>query len=429
MLVGGRKLAMKDYSQDEKPTRIVIVDPHVLGHHSAYIRRIVEGAIARGMDCLVITSDTKDGNSELSGLSRINGARVDWVVEKLQLSGLEQRSVISLVFRQFAFWRYFRRVTTLRLDPARDRVLVPYVDDCSYAIALLGSPFGSTRWDCISMRAMFHFDDAGVKGAHGTLTPSLQRYLFERLASDPHLGRLFFIDETVLSSNTASAELRRKGRYLPDPAEQPSQMPMHEARRVLGMNQQDTIILMYGAISQRKGFAQLLNVFATPNLPPNFKALVVGQFDNQCRELFSRWLEDDIERRHRIVFKDRYVSKVEESQCLSACDMVWLAYENHLTMSGVLVQAGLYQKPVLGTVAGLIGWYIAHRKVGVALPTNSVDDSVATILSVMARQEEREQYGFCGRDTFKNNTIENFQSALFGEAEILFPRANRLHNT
>ena len=198
-------------------------------------------------------------------------------------------------------------------------------------------------------------------------------------------------------------------------------MPMFEARQALGVSQQDTIILMYGAITQRKGFAQLLNILGSPKLPPNLTALIVGQFDDQCREVFSRWLDDDIERRHRVVFKDRYVSKEEESQFLSACDMVWLAYENHLTMSGVLVQAGLYQKPVLGTDAGLIGWYIANRKVGVALPTHSVDDSVSTISSVMARQDEREQYGLNGRDTFKNNTVEYFQRALFGEAGNMLP--------
>jgi hypothetical protein len=84
-------------------------------------------------------------------------------------------------------------------------------------------------------------------------------------------------------------------------------------------------------------------------------------------------------------------------------------------MSGVLVQAGQYQKPVLGTDAGLIGWYIDHWKVGVALPVHSIDNTVATISRLTARQEERERYGVNGRDTFSNHTVENFQCILLGK--------------
>ncbi len=336
--------------------RLVIVDPHVSGHHSAYIRRIVEGAVARGMQCLVITSDDPAENPEFSKFKNLAGARLEWVVERLQLPDSSSTASLSLLYRQFVFWRYFRRATKRLLNPASDHVLVPYLDDCSYAISLLGSPFGSTPWAGISMRAIFHFPAVGIKGVPGAMSPGMQQYFFERLARDPHLSRLFFIDETVLSCTTMAPELRDNSRYLPDPSEPPVRMPKHVAREQLGLRQQDKVVLMYGAISQRKGFARLLNAMASPGLPNDVIALVVGQFDNDCREALCRWLEEDIGRSRRIVFKDRYVSSAEEAQCLNACDMVWLAYENHLTMSGVLVQAGLSRKPDMGPNTGLVGW-------------------------------------------------------------------------
>src|SRR5258706_9356245 len=360
-------------------------------------------------------------NLEFLRLKNVAGARLEWAVEKLRLPDSTSTASISLLYRQFVFWRYFRRATKRRLNPARDCVLLPYLAACGYAIALLGTPFGSAPWAGISMRAIFHFPEVGIKGAPGAMSPDMQKYFFERLARDPYLLRLFFIDETILTCPTMAAELRSKSRYLPDPSELPIRIQMNAAREQLGLGQQNKVILMYGAISQRKGFARLLNVLASPDLSNDVIALVVGQFDNGCREALCRWLEEDMGRSRRIVFKDRYVSSTEEAQCLNACDMVWLAYESHLTMSGVLVQAGLYRKPVLGTDAGLIGWYITHRKVGVTLASSTVAETVSMISQLAAQPDALEQFGANGDNTFKNNTVENFQAALFGKINATYP--------
>src|SRR5260221_5420036 len=239
--VESRKLVSQNNMQNRACTRLVIVDPHVSGHHSAYIRRIVEGAIARGMECLVITSEAPAENPEFSKLKNLAGARLEWAVEKLQLPDSSSTASVYLLYRQFVFWQYFRRATNLLLNPAKDHVLVPYLDDCSYAVALLGSPFGSTPWAGISMRAIFHFPDVGINGVPSAMSPGMQKYFFERLARNPYLVRLFFIDETILDCPTMGAELREKSRYLPDPSEPPTRLPMNIAREQLGLKQQDKI--------------------------------------------------------------------------------------------------------------------------------------------------------------------------------------------
>ena len=53
---------------------------------------------------------------------------------------------------------------------------------------------------------------------------------------------------------------------------------------------------------------------------------------------------------------NRYLNMDEENMVFSAADVVWLGYQGHYHMSGVLVQAGVMGLPVVASDEGLMAF-------------------------------------------------------------------------
>ena len=114
----------------------------------------------------------------------------------------------------------------------------------------------------------------------------------------------------------------------------------------------------------------------------------------------AAWLDEDITRRNRVILVDRYVNAQTECAALRACDIVWLAYDNHFTMSGVMVQAGQYSKPIVGRDLGLIGWYIRNREIGVTLPKDDLAGAAHAIEKLAINTSALSALGRNARETF-----------------------------
>jgi glycosyltransferase involved in cell wall biosynthesis len=392
--------------------RLVIIDPHWTGHHPVYVKRIADGASSRNIRCLIVTSVPPNQVPEYAAMESKKDPLIEWVVEKINLPDSTSDQLAPLASRQYIFWRYLRTISKRMVEPNADIVLLPYFDDYSFAIGLLGSPFGSTRWAGISMRSTFHHPNLGILGTTRTLLLWAKELLYNRIFDNPTLTKIFFIDETVLLKNARNFFNIAKVSFLPDPSTPARPLVMAEVRAQFGFSRDDFVILMYGAISKRKGLKSLLAILANKKLAGPVKALVVGSFDHDCRTELANWLDDDIERRAKITFIDDYVSGDVEAQCLTACDIVWLAYQNHLTMSGVLVQAGNYKKPIVGHDSGLIGWYINKHALGIIIPADDHSEAADTISKLSRNSSALDLLGTNNNNTFSNFTVEAFQNTL-----------------
>ncbi|HEY1608857.1 MAG TPA: group 1 glycosyl transferase, partial [Paraburkholderia sp.] len=88
---------------------------------------------------------------------------------------------------------------------------------------------------------------------------------------------------------------------------------------------------------------------------------IAGEQDPETRELLSAHLP---QLAHTPVILDRFIPDDLERSLFSACDAVWLGYKDHYGMSGVLVQAYRFGKPVIATADGLIGWFCRDGQLG-----------------------------------------------------------------
>jgi glycosyltransferase involved in cell wall biosynthesis len=298
-------------------------------------------------------------------------------------------------------------------------VLLPYADYALYAMALKGSPFRGAPWTGICMRPNFHQRAAGVAGARWGLAPQVQGWLYHRLARDPCLLRLFVIDETFFESSAVGTKLAAKSSLLPEPADDIA-AGEDSSYNFGNIAAGDFVILMYGAISERKGLSKLLAALASPSMPPEVKVLISGRQDASARVAIERALLMNPSLRSRIACNDFYHSAVQEATCFMRADVVWLNYEGHLGMSGVLVQAARYQKPVISCADGVLGWHTKRKALGVVLPARAAPEEIAQVVRAMRADESgRVMMGLRGARAFQANSTDDFQWRLFSTLQPL----------
>ena len=332
---------------------LLIIEPNMDGHHARYVSRIARHAVAEGINVIVATSERGNRHEEIVELSN----------EIERFSDLPSAEPLqSFARQQFAAFRAFRAFA--RRVPA-NRILVPYADTIDKAAALLG--LGSGSWDLLLMRSFFHHQAMGVVGASGGRSNAIKERLFRLLLGRRGVSRVLTIDELlpryVRERGWPHAE---KVVFVPDPPHIAPATDRVDARRRLSIAEGAPTVLVYGAISLRKGLADLL---AGVGVDPEgvWRLLLVGLQDGPAKELLATPEAEALRRDGRLIELDRYVHEADEADAFAAADVVWLGYLDFQGSSGVLVQAAQTDRPVVGCVEGLIGWRTREYGLGAIL--------------------------------------------------------------
>ena len=140
--------------------------------------------------------------------------------------------------------------------------------------------------------------------------------------------------------------------YSPHPMYETYGNPVssEEARKHLGLNPNDKLILFFGLIRHYKGLDILLEAMAHPEIKKqNIKLLIAGEFYEDPQ------LYKDLIRKHglenTVLLHDRFISNDEVKYYFCAANLVAQTYRN-ATNSGVSMVAYYYNKPLLVTAVG-----------------------------------------------------------------------------
>jgi glycosyltransferase involved in cell wall biosynthesis len=160
-----------------------------------------------------------------------------------------------------------------------------------------------------------------------------------------------------------------------------------EARKELGINISDPVILFFGFIRKYKGLDLLLEaVRLLKNKIQNIKLLVAGEFYED--EKLYQQIIDRLDIRDQLILRTHFIADHEVKKYFCAADVVVQPYRN-ATQSGVTPLAYHFEKPMIVTNVGALPDYVPHNKVGlVAAP------SPASLASAI------EQYFALGEDYF-----------------------------
>ena len=370
--------------------KVLILEPHSDGHHGAYLHWMAAGLVDRGFEVTIITLPetlVHPSMQALTGTALTDGAgslRLIGAATPITLPSGATGGAAGLSAREWAYWRLFRAWYVAHAGSVRpDVVYLPYLDYCLYAIGLLGSPFDDCPWVGLAMRPSFHYQEMGVMAPKPSLA-RLKRRLFFRLLKQSQLIRLLSVDEPLVDyASKVSDKAKWKVTLFPEPVDLGPLPAKIESKRRLELNVEHLTVLLYGALTARKGVSVLLRAAASREFPANVDVLLAGRVsDEDTRKLLSLPWVGELVAQDRLKIIDRFISAAEEPALFSAADIVWLGYQGHYSSSGVLCQAASTKRPVIATNEGLIGWQTSRHGLGRTVDVSKVEDVVGALIGL-----------------------------------------------
>lgn len=362
---------------------ILIIEAALTGHHSGYLERIATSFLQANhyVSISVLKSDIKH-----EALERLSN-KFDGKIRLMPIDSARYQAALKSRLgepgRELALRGVFGRVyrAVQRIERV-DYVFIPYLDYCLYAFGLLGSPFGDTRWGGICMRPSFHYKRFGVIAPIPRFS-NIKRRLFLRVLEIKTLRSVYAIDELLPRFiSEVHPDLCGRLQHVAEPAELNGIHTRASAREALGIAEEAIVVLVYGAINERKGLDALIEASNSPAIPASLSILVVGRQSKGIEALLKSQAARKLVNTGRCCVINSFVDDSVEQMAFAATDIVWLGYRGHYTMSGVLALAIKFRKKVIATQDGLIGWYVKRYARGVAVDIDNSDQVTNGLLSV-----------------------------------------------
>jgi glycosyltransferase involved in cell wall biosynthesis len=397
---------------------VLVAEPHLFGHHFSYLKWIVEGGIHLGVDIIIGTSDEAAGASRFTRWFGGIDDRVGLVTASLNRGKRSSRDGFELLRRENSYYKFFCEVYRKALKNSQlSWVLVPYFDYCIQICALRGSPFQNTNWSTIWMRSAWFHRAGGVRGASSRMRDRFRGTFVKKAMADSKLISVHTIDPLICSriASIWPNRVAKKLQYLHDPAEIRELMDKKLARRRFRINPDATVVLVFGALSLRKGLDELLGAIDRYDEAGSVVVLLVGEIDPDARDLFSSGRVQRLMATGKIQMCGGFADQAVEQTSFAAADVVWIGYKRHFNMSGVLVQAGQAALPVIASDDGLIGWYTRKYKLGWLVDIGDPASVDRALSSAHDSEKERADFGANGKKVFACHTPEAFSEAIFHE--------------
>lgn len=158
-----------------------------------------------------------------------------------------------------------------------------------------------------------------------------------------------------------------------------------EAKRILGLNQENNYVLFFGFIRDYKGLDLLLEAFADKRLRDfNVKLVVAGEFYGDPKPYYDTIDRLGI-RDHVKLFTD-FIPDSEVGRYFGAADIVAQPYKT-ATQSGVTQVAFHYEKPMLVTNVGGLPEIVPDGKIGYVVEPDPTAIAEALVRFYAERKE------------------------------------------
>lgn len=160
-----------------------------------------------------------------------------------------------------------------------------------------------------------------------------------------------------------------------------------EARKKLGLNSDDKVILFFGLIRKYKGLDFLLEAMNHPDIKnQNIKLLVAGEFYEDKQPYLDLVEKNGLQ--NQVIFHSQFIPNEEVRYYFCAADLVAQTYRN-ATNSGVTMVGYYYEKPMLVTDVGGLSELVPHQKIGYTVPID-VAKITESILDFYKNHREQE---------------------------------------
>ena len=172
----------------------------------------------------------------------------------------------------------------------------------------------------------------------------------------------------------------KKIAFLHDPKEFNFNFSKRKSRKKLCLPKKAILILVYGALIDSKGIAELLSIFSNKKIDDNIKVVLAGKQLGIIKNYIANNKNiDKLKSKKKLFFFNKWIDELTEALLFSAVDIVWIGYKNYSSPSGVLYQAVQKSLPVIISNDSYIGNLNKKIKVGCAV---NIYDSLSIISGI-----------------------------------------------
>lgn len=255
----------------------------------------------------------------------------------------------------------------------------------------LGLGASGRRLGGILFRPSVHYQEIGA------YKPSLAEKLRDRRKAVLYRGMLRNrAVDTVLTLDPFFADFAmehyvggEKVGVVPDPAFPAAAIPANDDRMPAALPQGRHVLLLFGALTERKGVLHLLEALRL--LPPatagRIAVVIAGRIASDISVRFAE-KEASVRREQPDLWlkvENRWLSSAEIAALVQRCDIVLAPYQRFVGSSGVLLWAAHAGKPLLTQDYGLLGRLVRDHGLGIAVDTGNPND-LATAIAGMITQ-------------------------------------------
>jgi glycosyltransferase involved in cell wall biosynthesis len=394
--------------------RLTIVEPEASGHHMIlYLRCISQEAMRRGWQLHLVTTERATKHPAYQIVRTECGDALQTSIMPHVEFPVANPSPLNLLRFQRQQFRALADAYQGVIMPQRpDVIYVIHLDHFDKMLSVLGTPFGRTPFAGMLLSPRFHHRHMGIIGPE-TRRDLLAEQLFHWLLRLPTLYAL-----TVINRPLVEYAQQRKFRgyekihYIPDVGSLVGKVDRNTARESLGIRDDQSVILVYGALSPRKGIRELLGAISDSSCPETVAVLLAGSQDEATQELLNTPDNRRLHAAGRLIVMQGFLNDEQEYLAFRASDVVWLGYRGFYGMSGVLVQAGMMELPIIACREGIIGWMALQNGLGEIVDVSDHLQVIHAISRFVETPSLRSRYGSRGTAMAQDHTSWSFGFAV-----------------
>lgn len=346
--------------------RVLLVEPFLHVHSFVHYRSAVASEGFQQTQIVIATSSVNEKHKAQAHAFATANPRVELRWLKTTVESINGRLHAWRVYR-----RAMREVEAMLRRETFDLVAYVMVDA---ALPFLGLPWFRREFSAHRKHRVsgIVFRDNGLRPIATSFKArgiaALDRWILGHALRNGGVRRFAFFDHICADRARARFGSEHVGDGV-DPIEIHPADPQ-EARRKFGIAPDDFVLLLFGAMSDRKGVAVTLAHISAAGLPRERTVVVLaGPVAAEYRATYDAAIVE-IAKHHRVLQHDYFVAEEDIPRYFAAADVVLCVYKNFNGSSGVLLHAASFGKPVMVSPSGVMADAVERHRFGEIVSLN-----------------------------------------------------------
>ena len=348
---------------------LLIIETEYVGHYlTGYIPYILRALKKNDLKIYLLLSD-KALKKGKGALKILKDEKIPFEIITIKYIEPLHNNFLTLLFYQIKLYFLIKnKFYNINNKIKFDHIFLTSAQRFDKALSIFGSPFGDVQFSCIFLGLKFYLKSYGIEST--STNHLLSKLLFYNFLRSKNLFKVI-TNDYLLEKFVIKNDWQNKNKILSlhDPKEFNYQYNKNYSRKIINVDTDRFVILVYGAIIDSKGIKELIQLFKVDE--SNVHCIIVGKQLGKTKYFLKndKYVKSLIWQK-KISLYDGWHSEKKEAIFFSASDAIWIGYKNYSFPSGVLYQAISIKKPCIVSNDGFINELNKKYKFGVSVNIN-----------------------------------------------------------